>query len=131
MHRLTLIFALPILVIGCASQPKSVNETQTEIAVSAATVAGDIATVKEITDKAKSTGEITKQDLPVVIKYVDKAHDDVVALNSLIEKQTKNISTMTKTIEKEKAKSSILFKWAIIASIIAAALAFILYISRK
>lgn len=129
MERVIIISALSILLTGCATAPVPVlvNATQTEIASTGATVAGDIATVKEITDVAKITGEIPKESVPTVIKYVDKAHDDVAELNKLIEKQTKNISTMTIEIDKYKEKASIYFKWALIASLVVLVLGLLLF----
>lgn len=132
MERVIIIFALSILLAGCATTPVPVlvNATQTEIASTGATVAGDIATVKEITDVAKATGEIPKSSVPTVIKYVDKAHDDVTALNKLIEKQTKNISMMTIEIDKYKEKASICFKCVLVANFVALVLGMLLVMPK-
>lgn len=111
MERVIVICALSILLAGCASSPAIVNATQTEIATTAATVAGDIATVKEITDVAKTTGEIPKSSVPIVIRYVDKAATDVAELNQLIDKQTKDIGVITGDLEKQKARSERLLRW--------------------
>lgn len=129
MDRVIIIGALSILLAGCATTPVPVlvNATQTEIASTGATVAGDIATVKEITDIAKTTGEIPKSSVPTVIKYVDKAHDDVTDLNKLIEKQTKNIASMTVELDKYKEKASVYFKWALIASLVSLILGVLLF----
>lgn len=129
MERVIIIGSLAIILTGCATTPIPVlvNATQTEIATTAATVAGDISTVKEITDSAKTTGEIPKASVPTVTKFVDKAYEDVTNLNKLIEKQTKNIATMTIEIDKYKEKAYIYFKWALIASLVALVLGVLLF----
>lgn len=98
MERVIIICAC-LVFASCASTPApSVSATQTEIATTGATLTGDIATVKEITDKAKTTGEISKQDLPVVIKYVDKSAEEVKTLNALIAKHTGELVEQSKVI---------------------------------
>lgn len=104
--------AIPMLIC-CKTSPAIINQTQTEIATTGAEIAGDIATVKEITDVAKTTGEIPKSSVSTVIKYVDKASDDVTRLNKLIETQNKNIANYDSIIislrsEVEKYKP---YKW--------------------
>ena len=125
-----------------------VMQTQTEIVFTGKDLESTIDDIKTLTDDAKVTGEIQKDKVIKVVEYVDKSVVQVKALNEMISKQTGQISTLEKSritdnsvaskaiadkqgeIDKEKIKASIFFRWALIATVIALALAGILWLPK-
>jgi len=72
----------------------SVMQAQTEIVSTGKDLQSSIATIKVITDEAKSTGEIPKEKVQTVIKYVDNSAMQIEKLNIQIQDQTKNIAEL-------------------------------------
>ena len=125
-----------------------VMQTQTDITGSAKELESTIGNIKDITDTAKTTGELSKEKIVKVIEYVDKSSSQVKVLNETIAKQTEQIATLEKSriednssasklvsnkqnqIDKEKIKASIFFRWALIATVIALVLAVVLWLPK-
>ena len=125
-----------------------VIETQTEVITTGNDVANTIDDIKAITDDAKVTGEIPKEKVVTLIKYVDvlKQQDD--AHNQAVTKQTGLLPDYERSrqndnanhavelvikegqYQSEKIKASIFFRWALIATVIALVLAGILWLPK-
>ena len=71
-----------------------VIQAQNEITSTGNELQSSIATVKVITDEAKSTGDIPKEKVQTVIKYVDNSAMQIEKLNIQIQDQTKNIAEL-------------------------------------
>lgn len=94
------------LIISCKTAPTIIDtpktdlkavdvmQAQTEIVSTGKDLQSSIATIKVITDEAKSTGEIPKEKVQTVIKYVDNSAMQIEKLNIQIQDQTKNIAEL-------------------------------------
>jgi len=155
-----LLIVFSAFIIGCRTCPASVDttktdtlqteiaQTQTDLTDTGKDTETTITIIKTITDDAKVTGEIPKEKVVTLIKYVDqsaaqiKAHNEIIAgLNKQITAYNKsrisdNLSASLIIADKEnkyhaeKNKSSGLLKWALIASFIALVLACILFLPK-
>ena len=122
-----------------------VMETQTEIVSTGKDVEATISDIKEITDEAKTTGEIPKEKVTTLIKYVDLSAEQIKKHNEKTEKLTKKISELERSriidnsqnakaiadketqYQRDKVKASIFLKWALIATVCALVLAGFLF----
>ena len=125
-----------------------VIETQTEVVSTGNNIANTIGDIKAITDDAKVTGEIPKEKVVTLIKYVDQSEEQIKAHNAVVKTLTGKITELERLriadnsnaskaiadkqgeIDKEKIKASIFFRWALIASGIALALAGIMFLPK-
>jgi len=123
-------------------------QTQTEIVSTGNDVANTIDDIKAITDGAKVTGEIPKEKVVTLIKYVDQSAEQIKAHNAVVKTLTGKISELERSriadnssaskaiadkqseIDREKIKASIFFRWALIATGIALVLAGILWLPK-
>jgi len=148
------------IITGCRTCPSSVDttktdilqadisQTQTDLTATGKDVETSITIIKTITDDAKDSGEIPKEKVATLIKYVDqsaaqiKAHNEIIAgLNKQITAYNKSrisdnlsasliIADKENKYQAEKNRSSVLLKWALIASSIALVLACILWLPK-
>ena len=125
-----------------------VIETQTEVITTGNDVANTIDNIKTITDDAKATGEIPKEKIITLIKYVDQSAEQISEHIENIKKLTRQNNELNKSrildtsnaskviadkqgeIDREKMKASIFFRWALIATGIALALAGIMFLPK-
>ena len=125
-----------------------VIETQAEVITTGSDVANTIDDIKAITDDAKATGEIPKEKVITLIKYVDQSAEQIKAHNAVVKTLTDKITDLERSritdnsnaskviadkqgeIDREKIKASIFFRWALIATGIALVLAGILWLPK-
>jgi len=125
-----------------------VIETQTEVITTGNDVANTIDDIKAITDDAKVTGEIPNEKVVTLIKYVDQSAEQIKAHNAVVKTLSGKITELERSriidnsnaskviadkqgeIDKEKIKASIFFRWALIATGIALALAGIMFLPK-
>jgi len=155
-----LFIVFSAFIVGCRTCPASVDtnktdtlqteiaQTQTDLTATGKDTENTITIIKTITDDAKDSGEIPKEKVVTLIKYIDqsaaqiKAHNEIIAgLNKQITAYNKsrisdNLSASLIIADKEnkyhaeKNKASGLLKWALIASFIALVLACILWLPK-
>lgn len=125
-----------------------VIETQTEVITTGNDVANTIDDIKAITDDAKATGEIPKEKVITLSKYVDQSAEQIKAHNAVVKTLTGKITELERSrindnsnaskviadkqseIDREKIKASIFFRWALIATGIALVLAGMLWLPK-
>lgn len=125
-----------------------VIDSQTEVITSGKEIENTIDDIKVITDDAKATGEIPKDKVHTIIKYVDLSSEQIKDHNEKIKvligkitdlersritdnlEASKLIADKQTEIDKSKIKASIFFKWALIATVLALVLAGILWLPK-
>lgn len=125
-----------------------VIDTQSKVVDTGNEVASTIENIKDITDDAKTTGEISKEKVVTLIKYVDRSAEQIKEHNTIVndltrkiieleryrisdnENASKVIAIKQNELDKAKIKASIFFKWALIATGLALVLAGILWLPK-
>lgn len=160
MKNIILLIVSVFILASCHTVPVALDtlktdklfvdviDTQSKVVDTGNEVASTIDKVKDITDDAKTTGEIPKEKVVTLIKYVDQSSEQMKAHNATVTDLTSKITALERSrisdnedaskviaskqneIDKEKIKASIFFKWALIATGIALFLACVIVLPK-